>query len=68
MDLGDAAAPSEESDFAGFDSADEQAPAAKKKKTKSESKKEKAKKKSLPLFASVDDYAKMLENDEDEDK
>lgn len=68
MDIGEAAAPSEESDFAGFDSADEQAPAAKKKKTKSESKKEKAKKKSLPLFASVEDYAKMLENDDDEDK
>jgi len=73
MQIGDGGAAigsgSEESDFAGFDSADEQAPAAKKKKTsKLESKKEKAKKKSLPIFASVEDYAKMLEDDEDEDK
>ena len=69
MDMGEAAElVSEESDFAGFDSADEAGPAAKKAKTKSDSKKEKAKKKALPLFASVEDYAKMLEDDEGEDK
>ncbi|KEF54093.1 uncharacterized protein A1O9_09888 [Exophiala aquamarina CBS 119918] len=73
MDIGDGdtavASASGESDFAGFDSAEDQAPTARKKKaSKSESKKEKAKRKSLPIFASVEDYAKMLEDDEDEDK
>lgn len=72
MDIGDgdaaAASANEESDFAGFDSADEQAPVAKKKKTSKSESKERAKKKSLPIFASVEDYAKMLEDDEDEDK
>lgn len=69
MDIGEAAeVASEGSDFAGFDSAEEEGPAAKKKKANAERKKEKARKKALPLFASVEDYAKMLEDDEDEDK
>ncbi|KAK5044604.1 hypothetical protein LTR84_010618 [Exophiala bonariae] len=69
MDIGEAPAlASEDSDFAGFDSAEEEGPAAKKAKMKSDKKKEKAKKKALPLFASVEDYAKMLEDDENEDK
>ncbi|KIX04299.1 uncharacterized protein Z518_05166 [Rhinocladiella mackenziei CBS 650.93] len=59
----------EASDFAGFDRADEQASVKKgkndtKKKTKT---KNGMKLKNLPTFASVEDYTKMLENDENAD-
>jgi ribosome biogenesis protein MAK21 len=55
-------------DFAGFESADEMdEPAKKKQSRKEEKKKERKAKKSLPTFASVEDYAKMLEDDGDED-
>ena len=54
---------SEEDDFAGFDS-----DAEKSKKKARQDKKEKTKKlKNLPIFASAEDYAKVLEDDEGED-
>ncbi|KAJ9613028.1 RNA-binding ribosome biosynthesis protein mak21 [Cladophialophora chaetospira] len=56
--------PGDVSDFAGFDSdAEAGKPAKKAKKDKEERKRLK----NLPTFASVEDYAKMLDDDEDED-
>jgi ribosome biogenesis protein MAK21 len=65
------AIPSDVDDFAGFDSdADEeekkQPPTKKSKKAKDKA--EKKRLKNLPTFASAEDYAKMLEDDEDEDR
>ena len=64
------AIPTSPSDFAGFDSdADINQPAKKTKKSQNaKDKAQKKKLKNLPTFASVEDYAKMLEDDEDEDR
>ncbi|EXJ94489.1 hypothetical protein A1O1_02885 [Capronia coronata CBS 617.96] len=74
MDM-DETAVSQGAEFAGFDSAEEDEelePSDRRKKSKKETKEEtgKAKKnklKGLPTFASAEDYAKMLEDDDDED-
>lgn len=58
--------PSDVGDFAGFDS-DAEKP-AKKAKAGKKDKAEKKRVKNLPTFASAEDYAKMLEDDEDEDR
>lgn len=66
MDL-DEQVDGEVSDFEGFGSEDGQA-SDKKKDKKTDKKKENRKKlKGLPMFASAEDYAKMLDDDEDED-
>ena len=71
MDV-DVAAASEASDFEGFGSEAEK-PSGKRKQHKVDTKDKKGKKeekkrlKSLPTFASATDYAKMLEDDDDED-
>jgi ribosome biogenesis protein MAK21 len=59
--------PSDVDDFAGFDS---EAETTKKQKTskRAADKAEKKRKKNLPTFASAEDYAQMLEDDEDEDR
>ncbi len=74
MDVEDRAGPvtalvpsgdADEDDFAGFDSdGDKPAKKAKNKKDKDERKR----RKNLPTFASAEDYAKMLDDDEDEDR
>ncbi|KIV93624.1 hypothetical protein PV10_04825 [Exophiala mesophila] len=56
----------ETEEFGGFDETDEEEMPAKKKKSKA-AKQEKARKKALPTFASVEDYAKLIEDDENED-
>lgn len=53
-------------EFGGFDETDEEDMPAKKKKNKA-AKEEKARKKALPTFASAEDYAKLIEDDENED-